>query len=233
VIFFLHVPRAGGTTLRDVITRRYVKERVLTHDDSSSTRGWEEKVRRAPRDVALVAGHLPSDAPMPRHDPPLRRVTFLREPVARVISDYAWARQSPSSHIARDYCTMYTLREAIERRCYRNFDNLQVRLFSGALEEPWGQLTKEHLHDAVRALATFDFVGLTERMDRQMRDLEDAFPEWSGIGIELERKGISSRLGEVDAGTLAAVRDANLLDAMLYRWARFLSVPQAEEGGGI
>ena len=99
---------------------------------------------------------------------PSRYITFLREPVRRVLSHYRMAirkNQLPADHQIDPSRADWNL--GAFPALGRSFDNGQTRMLAGAcLRLPFGACREEHLQLAKRHVDThFDFVGLTERFD--------------------------------------------------------------------
>lgn len=216
---FLHVPRSGGTTLRRKLEAIYPREQVIVHDDSVDASSFWAEVAVLDREqlerVQLVAGHLPhgvGDA----FERPVGYFTFLREPVARVVSDYRWA-QSLRGHVFHEGA-QETLRHALASRAYLNFDNLQVRMLAGgcATGVPYGKLTSKHLRRAIANLDDFDLVGLTEDLASDARHLELLYG-WKIQISEDEWVNVSTCREPVAEADLELVRRHNQLDALLYR----------------
>lgn len=92
----LHVPKAFGTSLREVLVRKYGPERVaVDYEVSIETCSEQERLMRPPLapTVAIVHGHFP--AIRYADVPARRRVTFLRDPVARTISHFFFWQVEP------------------------------------------------------------------------------------------------------------------------------------------
>src|SRR5438552_2491662 len=97
-LIFLHIPRTAGTTFVRILERQYGAGAVLDLYDSTVgdrvaalTSGDMEHLR-------VVAGHFSFGAH--RHLPgSCRYVTFLRDPVERVVSHYYFVRRQPEHYL--------------------------------------------------------------------------------------------------------------------------------------
>lgn len=92
----LHVPKAFGTSLRDVLVRHYGRERVaedyaVCMESCSSGEGLARP--SLPPSATVVHGHFPAIryADLSAR----RRITFLRDPVARTISHFFFWQVEP------------------------------------------------------------------------------------------------------------------------------------------
>ena len=93
----LHVPKAFGTSLCEVLARHYGRRRVVRDysrflEDPGSAKG-PGLGPVLPTSAAVLHGHFPATryASVPAH----RRVTFLREPIQRTISHYFFWLTAP------------------------------------------------------------------------------------------------------------------------------------------
>lgn len=86
----LHVPKAFGTSLRDVLYGHYGRHRVACDYDTFLEDDRPEARRaghlRLPASATVVHGHF--SAVRYAAVPTRRRITFLREPIRRTISHY-------------------------------------------------------------------------------------------------------------------------------------------------
>ncbi len=92
----LHVPKAFGTSLRDVLVRHYGRDQVAEDYAVSmeSCSSGERRVRPPlPPSATVVHGHFPASryADLAAR----RRITFLRDPVARTISHFFFWQGEP------------------------------------------------------------------------------------------------------------------------------------------
>ena len=168
-VLFMHIPKTAGTALREAMTANYRQSEIaylypeppgfLVRD----LRALPLEQRRAYR---LVIGHFQfwmHEALPQRSD----YVTIVREPGARVLSHYAYARQTQPELVTRSDGALMSLPELCEKRLTVDFDNAMVRCFSGVDQNdyPPGKLTREIYELAVHHLHTaFAFVGHQEAL---------------------------------------------------------------------
>src|SRR3990170_2485204 len=93
VIFFVHIPKAAGTSLARIIESQYSRGSIYQIPEAPRA-----EVARAfeslPSKVKIVAGHAP--LAMRSHFPaPVRAITILRNPVDRVLSLYNYMLREP------------------------------------------------------------------------------------------------------------------------------------------
>ena len=142
LLLFLHIPKAAGTTFHYVLSRQFSPDEILTID-GSDPESFIEEIKNLPIGdklrVKCVKGHMPFGlhAYFPQ---PGTYITFLRDPVDRIISHYYYLRRSPqhylyevvtSKHMSlADYATSGISSELL---------NGQTHLISGygSLRPPW------------------------------------------------------------------------------------------------
>jgi hypothetical protein len=152
-IVFVHIPKAGGNSFRLFAESNYSipgREVVSLHEQPPSLKALHSLSREQVSEVKFAYGHFPygswegaSGLPGPH-----RYVTFLRDPVERVLSLYSYLRQESMKGLRfyqwyYDFCHRYALQEILNveflaqlgepgQLLYRHFDNGQTRLLSGS-----------------------------------------------------------------------------------------------------
>lgn len=174
-IIFIHIHKTAGMSLRGLFVKNYRESRHFnTGLMEIDQAGWDACVHSIKRlDAEAIKGFRVFKGHMPfgLHEilpAPCRYITFLRNPVQRVLSHYRMAvrkRQLPTYHQLDPNRFDWNLGAAPELG--RSFDNWQTRILAGASPGlPFGACTDEHLHLAKRNIDThFEFVGLTEHFD--------------------------------------------------------------------
>jgi hypothetical protein len=128
---FVHVPKTAGTSLRGEIAQILQPDINIAVDYTDTTRSFHERmdeavemalVEAATSHLRFASGHI-----LARHVSRIRArvpnakfVTFLRDPVARVISDYRYQR-SPRHPVYQDFIAKVPDLDAyLELRAERN-----------------------------------------------------------------------------------------------------------------
>lgn len=163
--FFFHLPRTAGTTLNAILKDNFAPEEVLSvyrREDYAACR--ELEVERLNR-LRLIQGHLMPQSlyPPTLYGRPVRIFTFLREPVARLVSEYRFLRTWPRNH-------MYA---------YLNENNISFEHYLTGKEH---QLCLRGSNFMTHALVgKFKNIDDAEALERAKDRLENAF---CGFGIQ-------------------------------------------------
>ena len=244
VLLLLHIPKTGGTTLNTLVYEgRYDPSMPAGEEggylnygiyhfpggfDEDDSPGPTEQLARALSrpDVRLVLGHFPFGVHRltPR---PARYVTFLRDPVDRIVSLYYHGVHWASNEMD-DLNAAGKMTESLVATRRKGFDNDQTRRLSGADPE-FGRCTPAMLEQAKRNLRRhFAMVGLTERFDESVVLLKRILG-WSDM-LYLPRLVNPQRPARTDLAdsVVEPIRDRNKLDLELYRYARELFERLAE-----
>ena len=226
-VIFLHIPKTAGMSLNGLFVRNYRGQRQYNAEikDTSAVewQGCLARLRNLPpadlEQCAVIKGHLLYGL----HEVipgPCTYVTYLRDPVKRILSHYKMIRRFdrfPADHRLDPSRTDWNLGAYPD--FLRTLDNYQTRLISGQdFEIPFGACGEEQLALAKRNLDRhFAFVGLTERFDLSLLLMGRALG-WK------QRFYVPDNLApRHEAATDPAVADAlrrlNRHDAELYRYA--------------
>ncbi len=165
----VHIPKTAGGSFLGVLQSVYGVECVRYEDTDRIldplavynldpvrwARQAEEDRRRTAPEVKVIHGHFPASK-YRRSFPSARRIVWLRDPVARLVSHYFFWRSTPpevSGHTLHAY-----MRD-------RDLDLLGF----ARLPMMRNILTRAFLEDAV--FSDFDFVGIQEHFAEELADL--------------------------------------------------------------
>jgi hypothetical protein len=205
MLISVHIPKCGGITFEHVLRRIFGRRRLWLHYEPPP--GSQEVMpdRLIPEGIRCVHGHFPSDA-FDDLVPQAELVTWLRDPVERVVSSYHHFLRHPDP-------TNPSCRRMMEER---------MTLEQFAELGPMRNEAARYL--AGKPLSTFRFVGVTDRFSESLEALGDA------LGIEAPaeppRENVNpGRLTErypIPDGTYERIRELNLLDLTAYEEATSL-----------
>jgi hypothetical protein len=236
-IVFLHVPKTAGNTVNWLLDHHYAPDRRYAVPTSPREIPPLEEIlaglRSLPPDrlqrLDLVTGHFPYGVheALPRR---ARYVTFVRDPVERVVSLYHYLRSHPTHHL-RDEANRLTLREFAERNVPGNLHNGQTAFLAG--KGIWHDRFDDELLSEALANVESDFaaVGVTERLDESVLVLRRQLG-WSSPVYYRSQNVNSARPREaLDRETAVAIEALNELDRRLYDRAKELLDVELERLG--
>ena len=202
MMIFLHIPKTAGSTFQFILENslgitachtNHAKKPVFTQRDLDFARKIFPVLRS-------IAGHNLVD-PLSLAVPNPFHMTFLREPVARVFSQYQASVLGGNRR---------TLEE--EFRQNEELENLHVKLMAGG----------RNLDKAKRYLETCGFVGLTENFELSIEVLKRLGPY--PLNLSYKRKNLApdnrvKKSLEHDSRLVEMTREYNRLDLELYAFA--------------
>ena len=151
----LHIPKNAGGTVLHLLNRAYGTRNIL----AIPARDWELVRPFSLKDKLAVSGHFPFDA-INFWGIDGFKFTFLRDPLDRVASLYAYITARPS-HRAYNLLLGYSPQEFAE---HGPFDNCQVRMLAGMHDFQWftkekREVTPADYATAIHNLGKLDLVG--------------------------------------------------------------------------
>lgn len=221
-VVFVHIPKTGGTSLREVLLRQYPARRAFWIVDPVKDSAWLASLPEEDRArLRLVEGHMYYGVHelLPR---PCVYMTMLREPVERVLSYYSHIR-SREDHFLHETARDLSLGACIERGLTVELDNFMVRALSslGHVNVPVGGVTRGMLEEAKAHLEGM-VVGLTERFEESLA-MFAARLGWRRAAAGRANVSASRvRREQLARSELEAVEACNALDAELYAYGREL-----------
>jgi hypothetical protein len=235
-VIFIHIPKTAGTTFGNIIKRQYLPSARFPIYSSQAFDHFKDLSQAQKSKIRLLHGHIPFGYHKMLAQPSLY-ITFLREPVDRVISHYYYVRQHPE-HELYDLVVNQnlSLKDYVCSGILPELDNGQCRMLAGLWgagiksEIPFGECPAEVLDIAKRNLReNIAGIGLKERFDESLVLIGAAF-RWRNLLYVSENvtanKPHTDALG---ADVVACMEDCNRLDIELYRYGRQLFEQQINQ----
>ena len=238
-VFFLHIPKSGGSSFDAFVSSFFSLSKVLPVD--LQYLGWKWN-RAEPSPFRYI--HLATEFDTYRDRlPSLHAITLLRNPVARILSDYWYHRERYDyGREIEDVATEYQARWDIARNltleewsripagrqgAYPR--NLNVALLTSgtrAVAQADNRRMQRLLDRAKRTLRDdFAFFGITEEYTRSKELFCRTFGLPSHFAAGEERRNVAAQTNSRPApteATLQRIRDENAWDIELYEFAREL-----------
>ena len=247
---FLHIPKAGGSTLLEILTLQFGQRHLFDLEDRfrESVDTTQQKITKkndfwletsrdeifAKRlqdfqqltdsqrsDIQLIRGHYAFN--YYQNIPNFESAnyfTMLRNPTDRLISHYSFAREN-SWH----YLHELVLQQNLSFHDYLKLPipelhNGMVRLVIG--KETEIELTDNHLAEAIQILESrFIHMGIIEMFDESLFLLGKVL-NWNNIPAYVKTNITENKIAfsEVPTETVQLIERNNSLDIQLYQWAK-------------
>ena len=218
-LIFLHLPRTGGTTLRDILSKQYSEKvtfenrTLIEMDDNFNKNTINEK-----SGYRLIKGHVFFGVHefIPQH---CTYFSMMRDPIERTISTYHYIKNRPR-HQFHELANKLSIGEFVKSGEHRMVNNGQTRLIAGrhtALKIPFNEMNSDHLEQAKANIAKhFILVGLTERYNETLLMLKKLLkwktPTYS-IANAVKR---DDRTKHIEPQLKELIIEYNQLDLQLY-----------------
>jgi hypothetical protein len=238
LVAFVHIPKTAGGTVTAMLADAYSVDAIgKTGNYLSSTErtemkvirragaGWELWQRKGGR---VAVGHTPYAVFRSGLPPDTRYMTFLREPVDRVVSHYHRhiRRRNPRHEgspkdLASGRPRANSLEEALVEKRLAALTNLSTRFLCDD-PSPSREMTDAALDEAKANLRGFAFVGIQERFEESIALLQRKLGWELGRQPESQDRHVSSdrpSVADLAEAERALIEECNQLDAELYRFA--------------
>jgi hypothetical protein len=221
---FLHIQKTGGITLQRLLRSKWnpLHRRIISSVrrkfDSSVPVNHFENFKMADR---YYIGHncfgihrfLPA---------PAEYITFLREPVSRILSLYTYSKTNPTAYY-HQHAKDKTLEEFALHTPLMELDNGQTRFVAGDEHDtfinrtPIGQADQRLYDQAIRNIETsFSFIGLTERFEESVLMMARLYHWQNPYHLKLNESKEGKRTEGIALELKERIKARNHLDVQLY-----------------
>jgi FkbM family methyltransferase len=225
LVLFLHIPKAGGTTIQQLICRHYPPKSIFALDPAKQDVGISDLRKMSPDVIArlnVIMGHMGYGIHqfLERN---VAYVTMLRNPVDRIVSNYYYVLRTPS------HCLHKLLKrkrmglaEYAASGLTPQLENGQTRILAsqdGNIGSSDGISCNTKDLDRARDILKnrIEIVGVMERFDESLLLMQRRFG-WNCIKHVPANIGPKNqRRPELDEKTLDIIRSRNELDQILYK----------------
>lgn len=238
-VIFLHIQKTGGITLQRMLRRqlgRSIPARtvaLLKPEKPLATA--EQALQQKKKEDRYVVGHFCYGIHrlLPQ---PFTYMTFLREPVGRIISLYNYSKTNPTAYYHSQAANKSLEEFALETQLME-LDNGQVRFIAGDAEDcfinrtPIGKCEAPLLETAKQNIENhFSFVGLTDYFDHSVLLLQKIMDWESALYLRRNSSNVKSRVA-VSEEVKQKIAERNYLDVELYEYAKEMLIKQLESYG--
>lgn len=210
MIYHLHIPKAAGGTILAMLKEQYHRKVLAL----PARHGWHDLTPTVKATHSVISGHFPFDAHQMVHDDRPRYFTFLRHPIERVASLYAYIMYRGRGHAAYPIASRMTPYEFAARG---PADNTMVRQLSGRNDFAWfddkEQVTQYDLALAKDNLHRCFWVGDVEHLHADI-DVLGQLLSWEPMAIP----HINASLGKPRIEVTGEVERKWRWDIALWEW---------------
>ncbi|MEA2041474.1 MAG: sulfotransferase family 2 domain-containing protein [Bacteroidota bacterium] len=224
---FLHIPKAGGSTLHRIAEHQYVPKKIFTVKGDAINKYLSKLNNLSKKEVdnlQFIKGNLPFG--IHRTLPgKYQYITILRDPVRRVISHYYYVKQSTTHYLHQKYdLKNMSLKEYVSNPPTNELNNGQVRFLCGLPKVDYGLGGRDYIGEeqkmldaAKENLRNMPAFGLLERYDLSLLLFADIL-NWHSPYYKIRNKA-KVKKEKVSDETLEIIKANNQADIKLYRFA--------------
>lgn len=216
VIFFIHIPKTGGTSLRQELQHRSADLKTLyVYDDNEHVHHLDfmNYSSETAQEFDIIFGHFDYGLHRNyRHE--YKYLSMIRDPYDAILSYYFYMKYNRKDDTFVKYGD---IRAAVESPKEAIFDNYTVRMFAGVPNER--SVNEEDYLTAVANIERdFLFIGLTERMAESSKMIGQY------LGLNLQCNWANSTVGSNEYSALnlfnfrKIMRPKLIYDLMLYKF---------------
>jgi hypothetical protein len=231
LVVLIHIPKTAGTSLKSMFARAYPRDTLTDAGNYlRSERGVAAKLKSARLAKGRVTvGHVPYGLAREHLPSETRYVTFLREPVERVLSHYYGHIRRTQRNVRLGVPTAASLEEALDMGI-PELNNLATRLLCSD-PSPMRDLRSTALEEAESNLRDFAFVGITERFDESTLLLQRTL-KIPAVPYERQHVGVARvQQEDIPAEQRKRILEMNSLDLQLYELGSTLFEAAAAAAG--
>lgn len=223
----MHIPKCAGTTLRKMLEARHGSASLVQLYSRKDQFGKPYKALKE-YTQSFVIGHVGVDYLLDKEHG-RKLVTFMRDPVERVLSHYYYWRSISENSMGPKLAACLSLKDFLSSDVVavrRQISNLQAWMFISNIDMMSRHRAAccsidELFEKALENTRIFDFIGFTENFDKDLAHLNVKY-NW-GLSSEvdiLNKSPDRKSAAELDEETMDLVRGVTRLDRRLYQYVK-------------
>lgn len=218
-IVFLHIAKAGGTTLRRVFKQMYSESEIYEIvSRGKMTRQNIEKFINIPEkdkvNIKLLMGHY-SYGIHQYLSPKAKYVSMLRHPVKRVVSGYNYAKSNPN-HFLYQKTKSITISDFLQLPEVREDRNRMVQRIAGV---EWNELNDDAFAVAKNNIEkNFIALGIMECFNDSLLLFKKVL-NWREYPVYIRSNTTSVPKAQIHSEEIDKIEKLYHLDLKLYNWA--------------
>lgn len=218
ILFFLHIPKTAGTSFYSMLTQQFFPDNTLIIDDQSIGKFYDNRYPDEFSNYKFFRQH--SDYYFYRHLPRIPYIlTFLRNPVSRIVSLYNHILNRPDHPFNRFIGQDKSLNSFVSAMKSRNSHNGQIKAIVGRHPRYTNLSDKDYIEIAKIRLNEIAFCGIQEQYSKSMKLLSYIFG-WKDIEeLDINKSKVLISVPELTTTDRNAIEEYNQLDIEFYNYA--------------
>ena len=224
-VIFLHMPKAGGTTLRHIFYDQYKylnENEIYTINRTKETSLFHNIDKNEKQKIKLLIGHMPFGLHNNLNNN-FNYITFLRNPIERVISAYFYNKENESSDVFEQINSKnLSLYDYLLNNIEPWSMNAMTKHLYGCNEQQFKENCTENMfNEAINNLNShFLFTGIVEEFNKSLIILKEKL-NWTNPyykSLNITKNKISK--SEIDSNVIKLITELNFFDMKLYNFAQ-------------